>query len=234
MGEIAVVPLLEALGKESDASLRKKIISIVVSLGEVAIPEIVRRFSDENWYVVRNMVRILREIGTEKVVQYLNIPLKHEDSRVRKEVVYALSSIGGREAFNLISRMADDPDEEVRQGAIKYLGIMKNKGAVPLLLKLIGKRNPFGCNNSFIISGIDALGEIGAEEAVPRLVQLLKKSTIFARSRNDDVRIAAATALEKTGNEQAMEALTRGTGFRRKIVRQVCERLIRKHKESKR
>jgi len=234
MGEIAVVPLLEALGKESDASLRKKIISIVVSLGEVAIPEIVRRFSDENWYVVRNMVRILREIGTEKVVQYLNIPLKHEDSRVRKEVVYALSSIGGREAFNLISRMADDPDEEVRQGAIKYLGIMKNKGAVPLLLKLIGKRNPFGRNNSFIISGIDALGEIGAEEAVPRLVQLLKKSTIFARSRNDDVRIAAATALEKIGNEQAMEALTRGTGFRRKIVRQVCERLIRKHKESKR
>ena len=234
MGEIAVVPLLEALGKESDASLRKKIISIVVSLGEVAIPEIVRRFSDENWYVVRNMVRILREIGTEKVVQYLNIPLKHEDSRVRKEVVYALSSIGGREAFNLISRMADDSDEEVRQGAIKYLGIMKNKGAVPLLLKLIGKRNPFGRNNSFIISGIDALGEIGAEEAVPRLVQLLKKSTIFARSRNDDVRIAAATALEKIGNEQAMEALTRGTRFRRKIVRQVCERLIRKHKESKR
>jgi len=229
MGEIAVVPLLEALGRESDASLRKKIISIVVALGEVAIPEIVKRFSDKNWYVVRNMMRILREIGTEKAVQYLNIPLRHEDPRVRKEVIYALSTIGGEEALRIISSMANDPDSEVRQGAIKYMGAMRNKGAVPPLLELINRRNLFGRNNSLIISGIEALGEIGAEEAVPRLVRLLGKSTIFARNRNDEVRIAAATALEKIGNEQAMEALTRGTKYRRKIVRQVCEKLIQRH-----
>ena len=233
MGEIAVAPLLEALGRETDRSLRKKILSIVVSLGEEAIPEIVRRFSDKNWYVVRNMVRILREIGTEKVTRYLNILLKHEDPRVRKEIVYALSTIGGKEAFRLISIMTDDPDGEVRRGAIKYLGTMRNKGAVPLLLKLIHKRNPFGRNNSLIISGIEALGDIGAEEAVPRLVRLLRKSTIFARSRNDGVRIAAATALQKIGSEEAMEALARGVRYKRKIVGQVCERLIRKHEESK-
>jgi len=204
-----------------------------VGLGEEAIPEIVRRFSDKNWYVVRNMVRILREIGMEKAVRYLNIPLKHEDPRVRKEVVYALSTIGGGEALRLISLMTDDPDGEVRRGAIKYLGVMRNKEAVPLLVKLIAQRNPFGHKNYLIISGIEALGEIGAGEAVPGLVRLLRKSTIFARSRNDEVRITTATALEKIGNEQAMEALARGTRYRRKIVRQMCERLIRKHKESK-
>ncbi|TET41665.1 MAG: HEAT repeat domain-containing protein, partial [Elusimicrobia bacterium] len=197
MGEIAVVPLLEALGRETDSSLRKKIISVIVGLGEEAIPEIVRRFSDKNWYVVRNMVRILREIGMEKAVRYLNIPLKHEDPRVRKEVVYALSTIGGGEALRLISLMTDDPDGEVRRGAIKYLGVMRNKEAVPLLVKLIAQRNPFGHKNYLIISGIEALGEIGAGEAVPGLVRLLRKSTIFAKSRNDEVRITAATALEK-------------------------------------
>ncbi|MBA7523928.1 hypothetical protein ES705_16065 [subsurface metagenome] len=229
MGEIAVVPLLEALGRETDSSLRKKIISVIVGLGEEAIPEIVRRFSDKNWYVVRNMVRILREIGMEKAVRYLNMPLKHEDPRVRKEVVYALSTIGGGEALRLISLMTDDPDGEVRRGAIKYLGVMRNKESVPLLMKLIAQRNPFGHKNYLIISGIEALGEIGAGEAVPGLVRLLRKSTIFARSRNDEVRIAAATALEKIGNDEAMEALARGTKYRRKIVKQMCERLIRKH-----
>jgi HEAT repeat protein len=233
MGEIAVAPLLAALVRETDRSLRKKIISIVAGLGEEAIPEIVRKFSDRNWYVVRNMVRILGEIRTEKVVRYLNILLKHEDFRVRKEVVYALSSIGGTEAFRLVSSMADDPDGEVRQSAIKYLGGMRNKGAIPLLLKLINKRNLFGFNNSLIISGIEALGEIGAEEAVPGLVRLLRKSTIFARSRNDDVRIAAATSLEKIGNEEAMKALAQGTRFRRKVIKQMCERLIRKHEEGR-
>ncbi len=233
MGEIAVVPLLEALGRETESSLRKKIISVIVGLGEEAIPEIVRKFSDKNWYVVRNMVRILREIGMEKAARFLNIPLKHEDPRVRKEVVYALSTIGGGEALRLISLLTFDPDGEVRQGAIKYLGAMRNKGAVPLLVKLINQRNLFGRNNSLIISGIEALGEIGAEEAVPGLVRLLRKSTIFARSRNDEVRIATAAALEKIGSQEAMEALARGTRFRRKIVKQMCERLIRKHKESK-
>ena len=233
MGEIAVVPLLEALGRETDRSLRKKIISVIVGLGEEAIPEIVRRFSDKNWYVVRNMVRILREIGTEKAGRYLDIPLKHKDPRVRKEVVYALSTIGGREALKLISLMTGDPDGEVRRGAIKYLGVMRNKESVPLLMKLIAQRNPFGHKNYLIISGIEALGEIGAGEAVPGLVRLLRKSTIFARSRNDEVRITAATALEKIGNDEAMEALAQGTKYRRKIVRQMCERLIRKHKESK-
>ena len=157
MGEIVVVPLLEALGRETDRSLRKKIISVIVGLGEKAIPEIVKRFSDENWYVVRNMVRILREIGTEKSAHYLNILLKHEDPRVRKEVVYTLSGIGGREAFSLISQLTFDPDGEVRRSAIKYLGVMKNKGAVPLLLKLIDKRNPFGRNNSLNISGLSLI-----------------------------------------------------------------------------
>lgn len=233
MGEIAVVPLLEALGRETDRSLRKKIISVIVGLGEEAIPEIVRRFSDKNWYVVRNMVRILREIGMEKAGRYLDIPLKHKDPRVRKEVIYALSSIGGREALRLISLMTDDPDGEVRRGAIKYMGVMKNKEAVPLLVRLIAQRNPFGHKNSLIISGIEALGEIGAEEAVPGLVRLLRKSTIFARSRNDKVRITTATALEKIGKDEAMEALAQGTKYRRKIIRQMCERLIRKHKESK-
>jgi len=47
------------------------------------------------------------------------------------------------------------------------------------------------------------------------------------------VRITAATALEKIGNDEAMEALAQGTKYRRKIIRQMCERLIRKHKESK-
>jgi HEAT repeat protein len=233
MGEIAVVPLLEALGRETDRSLRKKIISVIVGLGEEAIPEIVRRFSDKNWYVVRNMVRILREIGMEKAGRYLDIPLKHKDPRVRKEVVYALSTIGGREALKLISLMTGDPDGEVRRGAIKYLGVMRNKESVPLLMKLIAQRNPFGHKNYLIISGIEALGEIGAGEAVPGLVRLLRKSTIFARSRNDEVRITTATALEKIGNDEAMEALAQGTRYRRKIVRQMCERLIRKHKESK-
>jgi len=230
MGQIAVAPLLEALGRETDRSLRKKIISIVVSLGEQAIPEIVKRFSDKNWYVVRNMVRILREIGKEKVVRYLNLLLKHEDPRVRKEVVYALSTIGGTEASKVIYSMAYDPDGEVRRNAIKYLGSMKNKGAVPFLLKLIHRRNPFGRNNPLIISGIEALGEIGAEEAVPSLIRLLRKSTIFARRKNDELRIAAAIALDKIGNEEAMEALAWGSRRRKKIIKQVCERLIRKHK----
>jgi len=231
MGEVGVVPLLEALGKETDRSLRKKIISIVVDLGEEAIPEIVRRFSDKNWFVVRNMVRIFGEIGMEKAVRYLNIPLKHEDARVRREVAYALSNIGGEEALKLISAMAEDADGEVRQIAIKNLGATKNKGAVPLLLKMVAMRNPLGRNNSMVISGIEALGEIGAEEAVPKLVRLLRKSSIFARSKNDEVRIAAATALEKIGNGLAMNALARGARFRRKIVRQTCQRLIQMHKD---
>jgi len=233
MGEIAAAPLLDALARETDRSLRKKIISIVVGLGEQAIPEIVGRLSDENWYVARNMVRILREIGTEKAMRYLDALLKHEDSRVRKEVFYALSSTGGKEAIRLISLMTGDPDTEVRQNAIKYLGSTRNKGTVPLLLKLIHKRNPFGRNNLLIISGIEALGEIGAEEAVPALVRLLRKSTLFARNRNDEVRIATATALEKIGSKEAIEALVRGARYRRKIVRQACERLIRRHEEGK-
>jgi len=233
MGEIAAAPLLDALARETDRSLRKKIISIVVGLGEQAIPEIVARLSDENWYVARNMVRILREIGTEKAMRYLDVLLKHEDPRVRKEVLYALSSTGGKEAIRLISLMTGDPDTEVRQNAIKYLGSTRNRGTVPLLLKLVRKRNPFGRNNSLIISGIEALGEIGAEEAVPALIGLLRKSTIFARSRNDELRIAAATALEKIGSKEAMEGLVRGARYKRKIVRQACERLIRRHEESK-
>jgi hypothetical protein len=56
-------PMLDALSNEKDPSVRKFLLFMISTFGSDAIPEAVRRLNDERWYVVRNMIYLLRESG---------------------------------------------------------------------------------------------------------------------------------------------------------------------------
>ena len=62
LGASASHGLLEALAAEQDRGRRLRLIELAASLGAAIVPETRRLLADPRWYVVRNMVLLLRRV----------------------------------------------------------------------------------------------------------------------------------------------------------------------------
>jgi HEAT repeat protein len=85
--------LLDRLLVEPDKGIRKVLLSLLVRIGEPAVPSIARRLQDLPWFFLRNLCFILGEIGASATVPGLVRMLSHRENRVRREAIQALGKL---------------------------------------------------------------------------------------------------------------------------------------------
>ncbi len=161
----------------------------MVALGDEAMPVVQRMLEDERWFVVRNAVAILGEIGSERAVELVVSTLAHEDARVRREGTLALAKVGGEDAGMLVYGMIEDPDPEVRLAAAMAAGELKVERALKPLLALLEEET----DPDVVVGVLHALGQLGDPSAV-NAIEKRAVASFFSR-RPTAVRIAAYRAL---------------------------------------
>lgn len=215
----------DRLATEDDVGGRKTLNNILVRMGKEIVPQLLERLSDERWYVVRNTVRILGEIGESHGVEdALRSPLVHKDPRVRKETVRALSMIRGPETINLMKSVLDDSDGSVVELALVSLGLLGDEGSVQALIDLVETRADSGVGRE----AVRALGRIGSRKAVTFLIKNLEKRGWFLGKRDDDLKVMCVSALADAGTPDAVRALEAGLSSSRDAVRNACEEELRR------
>ncbi|MBM2839373.1 MAG: HEAT-like repeat-containing protein, partial [Deltaproteobacteria bacterium] len=217
----------DRLAAEEDASARKTLNRILVRMGKEIIPQLIERLRNEKWYVVRNTVRNLGEIGESHGVEdALRSPLVHKDPRVRKETVRALSMIKGPETINLLKSVLDDSDSSVVELAVVSLGLIGDEGSVQTLIDLVENRADIGVRRE----AVRALGRIGSRKAVVFLIKTLEKKGWLLGKRDDDLKVMCVSALADAGTPDAVRALEAGLSSLRGAVRNACEEELRRIK----
>ena len=209
--EKTVRPLINRLAGEKDALARKLLSTTLAKQGTIAIPDLVLALQDEHWYMVRNVVAILGQIGESRTASHLHPLLWHEDLRIARETVRALARLGGEQAVKSLLQLVDSGHRELYPQAIIALGIMRNPAAVPSLVKIIKTRDPFMKKTELKTSAIKALGRIGAPEAATELEILAKRRPLWGRAKRTSLRIQAIAALGQIGSPSSkpvLEALT--------------------------
>lgn len=199
------------LAEEREAALRKILADALIRQRANAVPVLIEYLRDDRWYVVRNAVAVLGEIRAPQSVPHLQPLLGHLDIRVKREAIRALTRIGGEEAVNILLQIVTGGDPDLRPYAMLSLGAMKNTAAVPTLLQIIERRDPWVKMAEIKKEAIRALGEIGSTEALPPLLALLKRRKLWRRSTYNDLRAAAAIAIGDIGSNAAAEALGAAT-----------------------
>lgn len=127
----AVDPLLDALEASPSRAVRRKLLELIVQLGPEAAPAVVARLPDERWFVVRNMLMLLADIGADGQVFGMAYA-RHADARVRREAIRILAaSAATREAA--ICAGLDDSDERVVRVAMHEAGERCPHSAVAIL-----------------------------------------------------------------------------------------------------
>ena len=98
-------------------------------------------------------------------------------------VAYALQRLGDPRALNALMLLAKDPHPYTRAFAVKGLGALKNRAALPTLLPLLA-----GTDREVVIETVRALGQIGDPSAAPPLIKMLQDGGTDPHVRLEAVR----------------------------------------------
>lgn len=218
--DVMAPALADALAEARDRRARRAYMDAMKVMGEAGFRELERMVEDPRWYVVRNAVGVLGELGEEDVLAHLTSALAHQDPRVRRETVQALARIGGDDAGMLLVGMLQDPDPEVRAQTARAVGVVKAKKALRPLLDLLEEER----EDEVVEQILRSLGRLGDPGAVPAL-QKLASGGFFSRTSRS-VRIAAYRALADIGTPLARKHLEGAANDRDARVREAVAELL--------
>lgn len=242
--ENAVEPLIEAL-HDSDSTVRwgaartlgvigsdKAVEALIASLGdpsnevqdcaasslgwirdERAIEPLLKLLAEGSGKARRAAVSALGEFKVKNVIKALIQYLADADPEMRSGAAYSLGRTRSEEAVDpLIGRLADD-SPGVRRGAAFALGLIGSEKAVSHLLNTMHTDKDYKAREPVL----EALGEIGAVEAVEPLMEA------HINSHGDG---HAAKALSQIHSANLALALPRLFGHENKLVRAKAAQVV--------
>lgn len=223
MGLAASHMLLMALADEDNLGRRRRLFDFAVSLGPAIVPAATRFLADDRWFVVRNVIILLRSVNDRSSLPDIRRMARHPDLRVRMEAIkslFALDPAGSRE---LLEEAILAPDPKLAETAIMLVGNYGIKEAVEPLLRMIGGNDIFGARRSLRIRAIKALGELAEPAALPRMERLFRDSWLPWPSKFE--RRAAYEALASYPADARAPLLEKGLASRDPEIRAICERV---------
>lgn len=224
----AIQPLMNYLGEMKTVRARKHIIDALTMLGKKDIQAIARGLEDQRWYLVRNIIYILRKIGDRRATEFLLRSVRHGDIRVRKEAIKALGEMGGKDAIQTVRECLDDADGEVRVAAAKAFGAIGTEVAKRILLEKISNKmfrdRDFNEKKTFY----EVLVRWKDQMVFDFLIATLRKKSFFGRAKNEESRACAAFALGLLGRKDALTELYSARDSSNDFLRDFVHAAIRK------
>ena len=224
----AIDPLVKYLGELKTIRARKYVIDALTVVGKKDIQTLARGLNDQRWYVVRNIIYILRKIGDKRAIEYLLKTIRHGDVRVRKEVIKALGELGEREVIQTLRECLDDSDMQVRTAAAKAFANIGSEASKKIILdKIAGKEfreKDFEEKREFF----EVLSQWKDTDVYGFLVKILKTRSFFNRAKLLETKAGAAYCLGLIGNKDALPLLHKIKDSSNKLLRDFSYTAIRK------
>ena len=224
----AIVPLMKMLGELKNIHARKIVIDALTYLGPKDLMLLSSGLNDSRWYVVRNIIYIMRKIADKRAVDFLLKTVKHGDVRVKKEVIRALGELGGSGVIVALRDALDDPEDQVRIAALKALGNIGSEAAKRIVMDKIMdnsfKEKEFSEKKDYF----EVISKWKDKEVFDFLSGIIKKKTFFRSTKNDENRACAAYGLGLLGNRDALQILHKYRNESAKLIKEFAVSAIRR------
>jgi hypothetical protein len=216
----AIAPFISLLGELESIHGRKIVISILIKLGRQDIQAVARGLQDHRWFVVRNIIYVLRHIGDKKAVEFLLNTVKHSDERVRKEAIKALGELKSPLALQTLRDCLSDNDPSISKAAVRALGNIGTETAKRLILEKVSGKDfrdrGFDEKRDFF----EVLSHWNDHDIIDFLTRALRRRAFFGRAKNDEYRACAAHCLGLMGNKDVLPALYKLKDSKNKLLKE--------------
>ena len=223
LGATAVRNLIVLLVEETNRSRRRYAFDLLAALGPAVIPHATHYLADPRWYVVRNMIALLRAVGDRASLETVRRCADAEDARVRLEALRSLLAFEAPGALERLRQALNDPTPAAAIAAIALAAQHGSAEMIAPLLDLLAGWDPWRRRQTVRLEALRALGRLGAPVALPHLHRFLRSWSLPPVSREE--RRTAFRALEGYPEADRRPWVERGLRDRDPEVRQICTRL---------
>lgn len=221
-----VEPLFSALLSSEDPSLRKFILQVLGSLGSDVTGPAAVRLGDERWYVVRNMIYLIREAGGVSHMRQVRQFTRNTNRKISLEAVRTLVHFKAPDALSHMKIYLTADDSEMREQMVKFAGIYRMKSAVPILGDLLEKRSLIERDFEFKRLLIRTLGEIGDEGALRAFEAIIRTQPFIRRSAFESLKVEVFRSLANFPQRSLTKILEWGRGSGNQEIRTISERML--------
>jgi hypothetical protein len=222
----AVDPLLDLLGEVNLRKGRRVLCEALVEFIGDDLEPIGKRLDDPRWFVVRNLVYILRRTGNRAALPFLLRTLEHPHPKVRQETLRAMEAIGMAQSGDFLLQLLDSTDDICRTWALERLAALGDSRAAEPLWTLIRTREFRERSWSDKRVYFEALGRCAPPELLSAVQALYEKRGWFDKPRDVEMRAGAAIALGLMGGEQVVELLEPGCQAGEAVMREACRQAL--------
>ncbi len=219
-------PMFDALIEDERSSQRKFYLSIMSQMGKDVLQEAVRRLDDERWYVVRNMIYLIREYRGTEYIKKIRPLIRHKNKKICLEALKTIVHFSTPDAFSHIKLFLRGKDPELKEEAIKISGAYRIKKAVPYLLKILKKQDLLGTELHYKLLAVNALGKIGDPSALDTLKKLYSSRALFYKGTFEELKLEIIGSLENYPFKQAGPILDLALVSRSKETRALAQKLL--------
>lgn len=216
--------LLDLLAEAQGGRARKCLLNTLTADRRLPVRLLGKRLSDPRWFVVRNMVVLLRTTGEPCPPELLLPASRHSDERVRCEVVRTLSGLPEPQAAVMLRSALSDSSPAVRTAAARAVGRRADTEALPDLLDCVRSPGFMSRDQGEVTNFLDALAGVADDRAVPTLLSLARDRLLHPLPLK--VRRAALRGLAAVGTPAAAAGLQKARRSRNRTMREEAERIL--------
>lgn len=224
----AIPHFISLLGELKTISARKSAINALAFLGKKDIAAVAKGLRDEKWYVVRNVICVFRKIGDSRAVDYLLKTVRHEDKRVKKEVLKTLGELGGQAAAQTIKDGLSDPDVSVRTAAVKAIGAVGSGYAKKAVLGKVAEKGFLNAEFNEKKEFFEVLSRWNDSEVVGFLLKTVKRKPLFKRAKFNELKACAAYSLGLMGSKDSLPELEKMRRSRQRLLSEYAYNAIKR------
>lgn len=174
LGERALPQVLAALGEEPSMAVRKRLMEVVMRQGDRAIPFLRPMIDDERWYVARNAVFLLRQLGDSEILPLLRPRAATAKPQVLEEILKSMVALQAPEWMATLVRSLDSPDPERQKVALHVASRIRHPAVAKLLGDRLRARLGMRLREPLALELIRALGRLRDATSLPLLREILE------------------------------------------------------------
>jgi HEAT repeat protein len=221
IGEDAVPGVCELLANSKDPSVHKEACDTLITIAGDDIMRIATGFNLDNPYEAGDAIYLVRRSGTFEVPPVIKKLMFSPDVQVRVDMIEYLVHLGSDEAAQLLCRLLEDDDVDVRTRAFAAVEDFKHPLIIDKVIALCFTEDVATKSTDELEHMFRTVGKLAGEKALSSTRQMIKEQTWFrsAKTRGKQNKLLAITALRYISGGESLKMLKKLAADRESLVR---------------
>lgn len=232
VGQPFLVPLMERLFAEANRSLRRFWFDCLGDLGEMVHDTALERLNDERWFVIRNLIILLRGFSDQDVQRQIRRFVNHSHPKVRHEALKSLLFYHDPMVYNLLLHDLESADPARKLAAVQISEISSNPEIVQKLLAILDSGGIAEYGLEIKSAVVKALAANGNVQALPKLKEILFSVSFFHPGKHAKLKTLIIRALPRFPASQVRPLLEEITASGGKKIAPLAAETLKSLQES--